>query len=239
VSPRPSPAPSGSATPPGAPDGGAGRPIGHRDVAGRGRRRRRPSGDDRERDILATAERLLDERPLRDISVDDLARGAGISRPTFYFYFASKEAVLLTLLDRIAEEARARRDEALGDMTDEPARLWRRALEAIHHTFGSHRGLTLATAQLLATSGEAQALWGRILEGFVAETALAIEAERDRGAAPPGPPARDLAVALNWMNERVLFSAFAAQPPAIDEVDALDVLLTVWLRAIYGAEGPP
>src|SRR5947209_215272 len=71
----------------------------------RGRRAPRVSGDERERAILQTAERLLGERPLRDISVDDLARGAGISRPTFYFYFASKEAVLLALMDGLVEEA--------------------------------------------------------------------------------------------------------------------------------------
>jgi len=71
----------------------------------RGRRGSRPSGDDRELAILATAERLLAERPLSDISIDELARGAGISRPTFYFYFSSKEAVLLSLLDRVVAEA--------------------------------------------------------------------------------------------------------------------------------------
>src|SRR5688572_25866239 len=76
-------------------------------AAARGRRSARPSGDDRELAILATAERLLAERPLSAISVDDLARGAGISRPTFYFYFASKDAVLLTLLDRVVAEADA------------------------------------------------------------------------------------------------------------------------------------
>jgi AcrR family transcriptional regulator len=48
---------------------------------------------------------LLDERALADISVDDLAKGAGISRPTFYFYFPSKEAVLLALLERMVAEA--------------------------------------------------------------------------------------------------------------------------------------
>ena len=51
----------------------------------RSRRPVRPSGDDRELAILSTAERLLAERPRSAISVDDLARGAGISRPTFYF----------------------------------------------------------------------------------------------------------------------------------------------------------
>ncbi|MFY9767921.1 MAG: helix-turn-helix domain-containing protein, partial [Mycobacterium sp.] len=59
----------------------------------RGRRSARPSGDDREQAILATAERLLEERSFAEISVDDLAKGAGLSRPTFYFYFKSKEAV--------------------------------------------------------------------------------------------------------------------------------------------------
>ena len=49
----------------------------------RGRRGTRVSGDERERAILESAERLLEEKPLNGISVDDLAKGAGISRPTF------------------------------------------------------------------------------------------------------------------------------------------------------------
>src|ERR1700712_2890043 len=85
--------------------------------AGRGRRAGRPSGDERELAILETAERLLEVRPLAEISVDDLARGAGISRPTFYFYYPSKDAVLLTLLDRIIAEADDRADAALGPIT--------------------------------------------------------------------------------------------------------------------------
>ena len=79
----------------------------------RGRRSSRPSGDDREQAILATAERLLEERPLADISVDDLAKGAGLSRPTFYFYFPSKEAVLLTLLEPVIARADAEFDDAV------------------------------------------------------------------------------------------------------------------------------
>ncbi|MGO8962516.1 MAG: TetR/AcrR family transcriptional regulator, partial [Mycobacterium sp.] len=82
----------------------------------RGRRSARPSGDDRELAILTTAERLLEQRPLTDISVDDLAKGAGLSRPTFYFYFPSKDAVLLTLCERVIVEA----DSALESMVANP-----------------------------------------------------------------------------------------------------------------------
>ncbi len=207
--------------------------------AGRGRRAHRPSGDDRERAILATAEELLGRRALSDISVDDLARGAGISRPTFYFYFPSKDAVVLTLLDRVVEEARASRTAALRRAGDDVRAGWRGALEAVRDTFAAHHALTAAGAALLASSEEVRALWSEVMEQFVAETAAAIDAERARGAAPPGPPARDLAVALNWMNERVIHVTASGQAPAVAEDDLLEVLLTVWLRTVYGSDGPP
>ncbi len=74
-----------------------------------------------------TAERLLEERSLSEISVDDLAKGAGISRPTFYFYFPSKEAVLLTLVERVIAEADRNADEAMGgmDASVDPAGVWK------------------------------------------------------------------------------------------------------------------
>lgn len=208
-------------------------------MTSRGRRARRPSGDDRERAILETAERLLGERALPEISVDALARGAGISRPTFYFYFPSKEAVVLSLLDRVVAQARQRRTEALERAAGaDPRERWRHALRAVHDTFRAHPALSGAAAQLLAGSAEVRELWSRVMAGFVEETAAAIEAERARGAAPDGPPARDLAVALNWMNERVMHVTFAGQQPALAEDDLLDVLLTVWMRAIYAADVP-
>ena len=203
-------------------------------AAARGRRAARPSGDDRELAILATAERLLATQPLSAISVDDLARGAGISRPTFYFYFASKDAVLLSLLDRVVAEA----DAAMGRAFDRPARGpregWRRAITAYYETFAAHRGLTLAWAEARSTSAEVRELWASVFEGWVRRSAAAIEAERDRGAAPPGVPARDLAVTLNSMNERVLYATFSGDGPAVAESDVVEVLLGVWLSAVYG-----
>jgi AcrR family transcriptional regulator len=205
-------------------------------VPDRGRRSRRPTGDDRERAILETAERLLEDRSLRELSIDELARGAGISRPTFYFYFSSKEAVVLALLDRVAEEARILRADALDAGGDDARAIWRQALTAIYDTFRSHRALTLAAAQLLFDSEEARKLWARIMDGFVEDTAMAIELERARGAAPPGPPARDLAVALNWMNERVFHASFTEQEPMMAADQVLEVLFSIWSRAIYTSD---
>jgi AcrR family transcriptional regulator len=205
----------------------------------RGRRQTRPSGDDRESAILATAERLLTERPLSAISVDDLARGAGISRPTFYFYFASKDAVLLTLLDQVAAEADAATRRAFEAPVAGVREGWRRAIAAYFETFREHRALTLAWAEARSTNAEVRALWAQVLEAWVQRCATAIQAERDRGAAPEGVPARDLAVTLNSMNERVLYATFSGDGPAVDEADVVDVLLEVWLCAIYQRAVPP
>jgi AcrR family transcriptional regulator len=189
--------------------------------------------------ILATAERLLADKPLAAISVDDLARGAGISRPTFYFYFPSKDAVLLTLLDRVVAEADSSMRQVFGVRARGPREGWRRAITAYYETFRKHRALTLAWAEARSTNAEVRDLWAQVFESWVQQCTGAIEAERARGAAPAGPPARDLAVALNSMNERVLYATFSGDGPAVAEADVVDVLLEVWLTTIYQRPMPP
>lgn len=202
--------------------------------ASRGRRTARPSGDERELAILATAERLLADRSLADISVDDLAKGAGISRPTFYFYFSSKEAVLLTLLDRVVNEA----DSALATLTGEPDggrdRMWRTGINVFFETFGSHKAVTRAGQAARDTSAEIRELWSSFMQKWIAYTAAVIEAERDRGAAPQSLPALELATALNLMNERILFASFTAEQPSVPEGRVLDTLVHIWVSSIYG-----
>lgn len=202
--------------------------------AGRGRRSARPSGDDRELAILETAERLLDERPLHEISVDDLAKGAGISRPTFYFYFSSKDAVLVTLIERVIVEA----DSALEAQADQiPTNrydFWRTGINFFFEGFGTHKAVSRAGYEARATISEAGELWSTFMQKWIDNTARIIEEERARGNAPVTLPAQDLATALNLMNERVLIAAFADERPAVPEGHVLDTLVHIWITSIYG-----
>ena len=207
--------------------------------SGRGRRGTRANGDERERAILETAERLLEDRPLSEISVDDLAKGAGISRPTFYFYFPSKDAVVLTIVDRLVADAAASRAEALATLAQgDPRAGLRKALEDLYGAFRSRRAVALAAAELRPTNSEARDLWSQVMEGWVTDATAVIEAERARGAAPPGQPARELAIALVQMNERVQYATFADESPSLEDSRVLDVLVDIWLRAIYGTPEP-
>lgn len=200
----------------------------------RGRRAIRPSGDDREQAILATAERLLQQRSFADISVDDLAKGAGLSRPTFYFYFKSKDAVLLSLLEPVIARADSEFDGAVQRLPADPRRVWRDGIKAFFMAFSSHRRLARAATEALATSSELRVLWLGFMQKWIDQTAAMIAAERTRGAAPETIPAVDLATSLNQMNERTMMAALSAESPAVDEDRVVDTLTHIWVTSIYG-----
>ncbi|MFE5286020.1 TetR/AcrR family transcriptional regulator [Nocardia sp. NPDC056611] len=201
--------------------------------ATRGRRVPAISGDDRERAILIGTERLLGERSYAELSVDDLAKSAGISRPTFYFYFASKEQVLLSLFDKVLREARANRGDVLLHLDQGEEKGWRAAIGAFVATFAAHRAVASAALAAQFTSPAVQEQWSQVMDQFVGDALAAIESERRRGAAPDGIPARDLATSLSWMVERNLFASFAGQGPAVAEERLLDTLVSIYMLAVY------
>lgn len=207
-------------------------------MAQRGRRSARVSGDERQDGILVTAEALLGEGSFDDVSIEDLARGAGISRPTFYFYFPGKDAVLLALLDRVITEVEHRVGGLPRDFDSDPAGAWTRSIGMFVEVFVAHRGVATAAIAARARNEEVRELWSRSMQSWVDYSSGVIRSERMRGAAPEGIDAHDLAVSLNLMNERVITAVLNRETPAITEAHALEVLSTIWIRSIYGSDTP-
>jgi TetR/AcrR family transcriptional regulator, ethionamide resistance regulator len=189
---------------------------------------------------MRTAEELLETRPLSQISVDALARGAGLSRSAFYFYFPSKDALVLALLEGLVQEAGGALDEVL-ERAGLGRESWREGIAVFYEIFGAHRAVIQAAVELSASNEEAQSLWAQIEAGWVGQVAERIGQERESGRAPAGVSARDLATALVQMNERALRSVFTGVEPAIAEREVIDVLAHVWVSAIYAPAlpGPP
>ncbi|MEZ0356525.1 TetR/AcrR family transcriptional regulator [Mycobacterium sp. ENV421] len=199
----------------------------------RGRRATRPSGDDREAAILRTLEEMLTERPFAEISVDELAKGAGLSRPTFYFYFASKDAVLVRLFTR-AITASGPDQQQSADVPRQPQQAWRDGIYAFFDSLRPNRAVVLAGLGVMATNTELREVWASFMTGWIDYTAALITRERERGAAPDTIPARDLATALNLMNERVVVAAQGTQQPTLAEDAALESVVHIWITSIYG-----
>ena len=63
-------------------------------------------------DILERACELFDSKGYGDTSLQDIADAVGIARPSIYHYFASKEAILVT----IVEGAISTRDDIIADV---------------------------------------------------------------------------------------------------------------------------
>jgi AcrR family transcriptional regulator len=202
--------------------------------SGRGRRSTRPSGDDREAAILATAERLLADKKFADISVDDLAKGAGLSRPTFYFYFASKDAVLLALLEPLIQQADTGFDGAMESLPSDPRRAFREGIRTFFTAFGSHSVVARAGTEAIAGSPDVRAVWSTFMAKWIDQTAALIDAERARGAAPDTIPSHDLATSLNLMNERAMTATLVAENGAVAQDRIVETLAHIWLTSIYG-----
>ena len=152
----------------------------------------------------------------------------------------SKDAVLLTLLDRVVEEADARRTRRRSTAWPRTrGRAGARRSPALYETFRAHRAVALACAQARADQRRGPRALGRGDGGLgPRHRRPRSRPSGARGAAPPGLPARDLAIALNSMNERVLYATFAGDGPALAEPDVVDVLLDVWLTSIYRTTVP-
>lgn len=203
----------------------------------RGRRTGRPSGDERQRAIVEAFEGLLQTRPMADIAIDEIAAGAAISRSAFYFYFSSKHAVLLELLDRMVAEVDDRL-VGIGVPGDDPAAWWRSCIGVFVDVFGAHRAVSVTLAEAQATVPALRAEWARRSGRWVDQTAATIVAERRRGRAREIVDARATSIALNAMNERVLVASFGGEQPALAPGEVLDVLTDIWCTTIYGLPLP-
>jgi AcrR family transcriptional regulator len=199
-----------------------------------GRRRGVRKGDLKEQAILTTAERLLADRPLSAITVDELARGAGITRPTFYFYFDSREAMVRALAGRIAHHMYEAAASWLRRTDEPPAEAIRRAVAANLRVWREHGPVLRAVARSRESDPAMAEFWGDMADRFTEAVAAQIERERAAGLAPPGPPtATDLARALVVMTERANHDAsLSPASPRRDRAFA-DTLTTIWLRSIY------
>jgi hypothetical protein len=138
----------------------------------------------------------------------------------------------------IAEIDPARHEGTGTTLADDPEAGWRRGIFAFFDALRPHRAVALAGLAAMANNAELRQLWSAFMTAWVDYTADLITAERARGAAPDTIPARDLATALNLMNERVVFASQDTQNPTLPEDAALEALAHVWVASIYGPSAP-
>ena len=195
--------------------------------------RRRPDrskGDIREAGLLDVAEALLRAGNFEEASISEIAAAADISRPTFYFYFASKQALLARLIQSRVDQLIALHWPAMGHRQDTPADDLRRTLHDVADMWIEH-GVVFRTAAEL--SGSAPEVFDRIVAVIEAVVDNRAELLVEAGSTPEVADlatARETARTLLWMSERN-FYVLSRRHGSEEEFHALaERLYRIWAR---------
>jgi TetR/AcrR family transcriptional regulator, ethionamide resistance regulator len=186
--------------------------------------------------LLVSAERLLDDRKIVDLTVADVLRDAGVSRASFYFYFASKHDLVIALAEQVMGEVEQAAAPWLERAELEPAEAMRAAVSGTLGVWQRHGAVLRAVAESWHVSPELGDLWGAFVQRFVGRARAQIEREwASRTAPADGADAGALAASLIWMNERAFYLwSSQAEPALADAETVVDTLTAIWLDAVYG-----
>ena len=172
---------------------------------------------------------MLAERPFKDVTVDELARRAGLSRTAFYFYYPDKNEVLKEAANAAAGELYAEADRWWHG-EGPPEKLVREALAGIAAVYCEHPDVLRAAVEAATYDAEFRAFYESLVRRFVHATAEHLRRELDAGRLRPLDP-DSIAEALVWMAERCNYAILLIEGGSQREV--VDSLTAIWIHALY------
>jgi AcrR family transcriptional regulator len=189
-------------------------------------------GERREQAILDAADRLLATTPFAEVTMDHIATEAGLSRSAMYFYFGSKEAVLIGLHHRIYEAMVHTMDPIRGE-TAPMAEAMGEAIRRVCANWRAHRHALRTFHETAMVSPAFGDVWRARLEQHVDALTALIERERAGGRAAADPPSpRAIASSWFWMLEHQFYALFRDEHSERDEDELVTTLTVLWLRMI-------
>jgi AcrR family transcriptional regulator len=198
--------------------------------------RRRRRREDSEHEILEVAERLLRERPFRELTVDDLMAATTQSRTAFYRHFTGRQDLLIRLLSDLNQELWEVSEGWFQGGGEDPLAEAREALERLAGVYQAHGPVLLAMAEAAHHDDEVERVYGALVQGFADGVVARLERDAAAGRASVANPA-EVAVALVWMTERQLAVTFGRRDTSPSERAAVvEALYTIWTRTLYGAD---
>jgi AcrR family transcriptional regulator len=199
------------------------------------RARHREQREETRREILAAADRLLRERPYRELSVEVVMAQTGLTRTAFYRHFDDVTDVVLRLLGDVATELVAVTERwAASAGADYPVPA-KQGLAGVVDFFVRDGPLIRAIAEAAATDEQIEQGYRLGIQSFVQSTATTLDRLVAEGRVTV-PDTQAMARALTLMTQSYLLSEFGRAPYGDRDV-ALATLETVWLRVLGPGEG--
>lgn len=203
--------------------------------SGRRRAERLSKGDQRERELLDSAEAVLASTDARDLTIEAVAVGAGLSRSSVYFYFDGTDAIIDALVERASAEMIATfAPTGNGDVPGLGA-FAESATHAVFTSWRRHKAVFLAAAERSTRDSSFRRRWIHINEQFADALADVVEAERSRGTLPHTMDAQQAASLVCWMVERNCYLLFSRRHTAREEKELQKAIIELTMLAFGGA----
>ncbi|APY90228.1 TetR/AcrR family transcriptional regulator [Streptomyces alfalfae] len=195
-----------------------------------GRRRTKMSkGDLREQALLDATEELLRRSTVAEMTMEAVAKEAGITRSAAYFYFASKEDLVHAVIERATRyiytgiEASAKASDSTG---------LQRAIDVQVDNWRRH-GHIFRVGVELSTRSQYRQVWVSLMEHGIDLACQAVAHDRARGLVH-GDPEQDRAQldAIAWMGERTCYLLFTRDHSDAEEEQLRITLSTLAHRAL-------
>jgi AcrR family transcriptional regulator len=119
-----------------------------------------------ERAILAATEQLLEKRPFRDLTIEDVMVKAGLSRTAFYRYFPDLESVVVRLMGQLVDGLHAASAGWL--KSEDPASQLHASLREFAAVYRDHGRLMQAFNDACGAGPDLRELWARTLGELIA-----------------------------------------------------------------------
>jgi len=147
--------------------------------------RRRRRREDSEQEILEAAERLLSERPFRELTVDDLMAATTQSRTAFYRHFTGRQDLLIRLLSDLNQELWAV-SEGWFQGSGDPLVEAREALQRLADVYEAHGAVLLAMAEAAHHDDDVERVYNGLVQGFADGVVARLRRDAAAGRATAG-----------------------------------------------------
>jgi AcrR family transcriptional regulator len=185
--------------------------------------------------IIDAALALAGEQPFKDVTVDEIARRAGVSRTAFYLYYRDKGDLLMEAVEEVAA-ALYEQAERWWHGEGEPAELVRDAVGGVVRVWAGQWVVLGAVTEASSYDEEVREFWVGVVGRFIDATEGHIRADQAAGRIPPGLDAHPAADALCWMTERYCYIHLGGRGDRTPS-RLTDELTAVWTAALYPALG--
>ncbi len=168
------------------------------------------------------------------LAIDAVARGAGLSRPSLYFYFGSKAELIAALVAR-SQLAVFTPLSAAVESEHTPLRtLVRPALEHAVQRWREHGAVLRAGIELSASMPEVGVQYDAAVARLIDTVSALVVRDMERGLADPDESAeiQETVGALVLMSERSLHRLFATPHGRDAERRLVGVLESLWVRGL-------